>query len=148
MLVDQIGAELLAHLIVCGTCSRIFVAQEQSIGDVGCVEGRRIVSQSKLKWQERRSNLALWHLADPTLDDYLFDRLTLDEREALEHHTGCCSQCAQELRRRETLVALIKACLSERQAGENASSTANSVVHVQVARSRFSVCFKNKLGNR
>lgn len=148
MLVDQIGAELLAHLIACGTCSRIFVAQQHSIGDLGCVEGRRIISQSKVKWQERRSNLALRHLADQTLEDYLFDRLTFDEREALEHHTGCCSQCAQELRRRETLVALIRAGLSERRTAKNTSSTANGVVQVQVAHCGVSVCFNNKLGSR
>jgi hypothetical protein len=50
-LVDRISAELLDHLIVCRTCSVIFAAQEHSLGEVGCVEGRRISSQVKLRWQ-------------------------------------------------------------------------------------------------
>jgi hypothetical protein len=147
MLVDQIGAELLDHLIVCRTCLLIFMAQQRSIGEAGCVEGMRVVSQSNLRWQERRSNLAHRHLTEQTLDDYLFDRFTLDELHAIEHHINCCSQCAQAFRQRETLATLIKAALSDRQAGMGSSSNANGVVRVQVFPLGFSACFKNKLGN-
>jgi len=82
-LMDQISAELLDHLIACRTCSVIFSAQEHSLGEAGCVEGRRISSQSRLKWQERRATLALQHLTEQTVDDYLFDRLSCDERQPL-----------------------------------------------------------------
>jgi hypothetical protein len=147
MLVDQIGAELLDHLIVCRTCLLIFMAQEHSIGEAGCVEGMRIVSQSNVRWQERRSNLAHRHFTEQTLDDYLFDRFTLDERRAIEHHISCCSRCAQEFRQRETLATVIKAALSERQAGMHTSSNAIGVIRGHVSHSGFSACFKNKLGN-
>jgi hypothetical protein len=70
-LVDRISAELLDHLIVCRTCSVIFAAQQHSLGEVGCVEGRGISSQAKLRWQERRSALAIRHLTEQTVDDYL-----------------------------------------------------------------------------
>src|SRR5215475_178395 len=85
-LVDQISAELLDHLLACRTCSGIVAAQEHSLGEAGCVEGQRIVSESRVKWQERRANLALKHLTDETLDDYIFDRLAFDERQPIEHH--------------------------------------------------------------
>ncbi len=132
-LVDHIGAELLDHLIVCKICSLVFAAQEDSIGEAGCVQGRRIVSQSQVKLQERRATLALGHLTEQTLDDYLFNRLTSDERKALEHHIDRCSPCAQEIRQRETLVTLIRTVLSERQAGTDTSSTATGVLHVQLS---------------
>jgi hypothetical protein len=147
MLVDQIGAELLDHLIVCRRCLLVFMAQDRSIREAGCVKGMRVVSQSNVRWQERRSNLAHRHLTEQTLDDYLFDRFTLDELHAIKHHISCCSQCAQELRQRETLATLIKAAFSDRQAGMQTSSNANGVMRVQVSPLGFSACFKKKLGN-
>jgi hypothetical protein len=139
MLVDQIDAELLDHLIVCRSCFLVFVDQECSLGEAGCIEGIRIVSQSKVRWQERRLNLALQHLTEQTLDDYVFDRLTSDERQSIEHHIKCCSQCAEEIRQRDTLVTLIKAALSERRADSNTSSSATGVVQVRVSTRAFSV---------
>jgi hypothetical protein len=143
-LVDQIGAELLDHLIACRSCLLIFVAQEDSIGDAGCIEGIRIVSQSQLTWQERRSSLAIRHLTEQTMDDFLFDRFIRDERQAIEHHLRSCSQCLQEIHQRATLIALIKASLSRRE--ETSSSGINGVVQVRVSDTDFSACFKNKLG--
>ena len=143
-LVDQIGAELLNHLILCRRCLLIFVAQQDSIGDAGCVVGKRIVSQSELRWQERRSSLALRHLTEQTMDDFLFDRFISDERQAIEHHHRICSQCLQEIQKRATLSALIKAALSRRE--ETSSSGVNGVVQVRVSDTDFSACFKNKLG--
>ena len=145
MLVDQIGAELLDHLIGCRRCWLIFVAQEDSIGEAGCVEGIRIVTQSEHRWQEWRLTLALEHLTEQTLDDYLFDRFTGDELLAVEHHISCCSGCAQEIHKRAALIALIKATLSRRE--ETISSGVNGVVQVRVSDNDFSACFKNKLGN-
>jgi hypothetical protein len=104
-LVDQIGAELLDHLIACRKCLLIFAAQEDSIGEAGCIEGIRIVSQSELRWQERRSCLALRHLTEQTMDDFLFDRFISDERQAIEHHLRNCSRCLQEIHQRATLYA-------------------------------------------
>jgi hypothetical protein len=144
MLVDQIGAELLDHLLACRRCLLIFIAQEDSMGEAGCIEGIRIISQSELRWQERRSNLAFRHLTEQTMDDYLFDRFISDERQAIEHHLRSCSQCLQEIHQRATLIALIKAALSSRE--ETSSSGVNGVVQVRVSDTDFSACFKNKLG--
>jgi hypothetical protein len=55
-LVDRISADLLDHLIVCRTCSVIFAAQEHSLGEVGCVEGRRTQCAKTI---EERETLAL-----------------------------------------------------------------------------------------
>jgi hypothetical protein len=143
-LVDKIGAELLNHLITCRKCLLIFMAQEDSIGEAGCIEGIRIVSQSELRWQERRSSLALEHLTEQTMDDFLFDRFISDERQAIEHHLRSCSHCLQEIHQRATLIALIKTALSRRQ--ETSSSGVNGVVQVRVSDTDFSACFKNKLG--
>jgi len=71
-LVDEIGVELLDHLIVCRTCFAIFAAQKRSLEEVGCVEGRRIVLQSKVKWHERRVDLHRRHQAEKTLDNCIF----------------------------------------------------------------------------
>jgi len=133
MLVDQIDAELLDHLIVCRACFLTFVAQERSLGEAGCIEWIRIVSQSKVRWQERRLNLALRHLTEQTLDDYLFGRLTGDELQSLDHHIDCCSQCAEYIHQRETLITLIRAALTERQADLNNSSRTTGVVQVRVS---------------
>jgi hypothetical protein len=145
-LLDQISAELLDHLIACGTCSVIFAAQEHSLGEAGCVEGRRISSQSKLRWQERRSTLALRHLTEQTVDDYLFDRLSYDERQPLAHHISCCSQCAKTLQERETLATWIRAAFHEREHGVNPSSNPTAVVQVQFSACALSLCLKSKLG--
>jgi hypothetical protein len=147
MLVDQLGAELLDHLIVCRACFLIFVAQKRSLGEAGCVEGIRIVSQSKVRWQERRLNLALRHLTEQTLDDYLFGRLTGDERQSLDHHIDCCSRCVEEIHQRETLVTLIRAALFEREADSNTSSCSTGVVQVRVSTRAFTVP-KEQVENR
>jgi hypothetical protein len=146
-LVDQMSTALLDHLIGCRTCSAIFVAQKHSLGEAGCVEGQRIVSESKIRWQERRANLALRHLTEQTLDDYLFDRLACDEREPVEHHLSCCPQCAKTIEERETLATWIKAAFYEREHGTNTSSNLTAVIQVQCSARGLSVCLKSKLGN-
>jgi hypothetical protein len=40
-----------------------------------CVDGRRIVSECQVRGREGRSAVALRHVREETLDDYLFDRL-------------------------------------------------------------------------
>ena len=114
-LVDRIGSEMLDHLIDCQTCRATFTAQDRSLGDAGCLEGRRIVSQSRVKWQERRSALARCHITEEILDDYIFDRLTCEEREPLEHHARSCVSCARLISQREALVRCIKAVFRERK---------------------------------
>jgi hypothetical protein len=141
-LVDQISAELLDHLIACRTCSVIFAAQEHSLGEAGCVVVRRISSQAKLRWQERRSILALRHLTEQTLDDYLFDRLSSDERQPLAHHISNCSQCAKTIEERETLATWIRAAFHERERGVNSTA----VVQVQFSACALSLYLKSRLG--
>jgi hypothetical protein len=145
-LLDQISAELLDHLIACRTCSVIFAAQEHSLGDAGCVEGKRISSRSRLKWQERRSTLALRHLTEQTVDDYLFDRLSCDERQPLAHHISCCSQCAKTIEERETLATWIRAAFYEREHGVDPSSSPTAVVRVLFSACALSLCMASKLG--
>jgi hypothetical protein len=79
VLVDQISAELLDHLIVCRTCSVIFAAQEHSLEEAECVEGKRITSESTVRCEDRGANLAIRHLTEQSLDDYIFDRLACDQ---------------------------------------------------------------------
>jgi len=139
-LVDQMSAELLDHLTACRTCSGIFAAQEHSLGEAGCLEGQRIVSESKVRWQEHRANLALKHLTDETLDDYLFDRLACDERRPVEHHLRGCPQCAKTIQQRETMAGWIRAAFHERERSRNA------VIQVQCSARALSVCLQSKLG--
>jgi hypothetical protein len=139
-LVDQMSAELLDHLIACRNCSVIFAAQEHSLEEAGCVEGQRIVSESKVRWQQRRANLALRHLTEQTLDDYLFDRLACDERQPLEHHLSCCSQCAKAAEEGETLATWIRAAFHERKHCVKTSSNPKAVLQVQRSGSGPSVC--------
>jgi hypothetical protein len=115
-LVDQISADLLDHLIACRRCLVVFAAQEHSVGEAGCVEGRRISSQTKLRLQERRSSLALQHLTEQTVDDYLFDRLSCDEQQPLAHHLSCCLQCAETIEERKTLATWIRTAFDEESA--------------------------------
>jgi hypothetical protein len=142
-LVDRMSAELLDHLIACRRCSGIFAAQGQPLGEAGCVEGQRIVSESKVRWQERRANLALKHLTDEALDDYIFDRLASDERLPVDHHLGGCPQCAKAIQQRETLATWIRAAFHERE--RNAPSTPTGVIQVQCSARALSVCLKSKL---
>ena len=145
-LVDRISAELLDHLIACRTCSGIFAAQQQSLEEAGCIEGRRIVSESKVRWQERRASLALSHLTDETLDDYIFDRLALDERQPIEHHLRRCPQCAKTIQQRETMATCIKAAFHERERSRNARSIPTAFIQVQCSARALSVCLKSELG--
>jgi len=140
MLVDQITAELLDHLIVCRTCSIIFATQKRSLGEAECVEGKRIALESTFRWQDRGANLSLQHLTEQTLDDYIFDRLACDERQPLEHHLSCCSQCAKAAEERETLATWIRAAFYERKHGVNTSSNPTAVLQVQRSGSALSVC--------
>lgn len=142
-LVDRISAELLDHLIACRTCSAAFAAQEHSVEEVGCVEGRRIVSESKVRWQERRANLALRHLTDETLDDYIFDRLAFDERQPIEHHLKGCPQCAKTIQQQRTMATWIRAAFHERK--RNARSVPTAVIQVQCSARALSVCLESKL---
>jgi hypothetical protein len=144
-LVDQMSTELLDHLIACRTCSGIFAAQEHSLGEAGCIEGQRIVSESKVRWQEHRANLALKHLTDETLDDYIFDRLACDERQPIEHHLRGCPQCAKTIQQRETIATWIRAAFHERERSRNAS-TPTAVIQVQCSARALSVCLKSRLG--
>lgn len=145
-LVDRMSAELLDHLIACRMCSSIFAGQEQSLGEAGCVEGRRLVSESKVSWQERRANLALKHLTEETLDDYIFDRLACDEWQPVEHHLSHCPQCAKAIQQRETLATWIRAAFHERERNRNAPSTTSGVIQVQCSARALSVWLKSKLG--
>jgi hypothetical protein len=111
---DQIDRELLDHLIACRTCTTIFAAQKNSIGGAGCVVGRRIVSQSEVRRQEHRFTLAVGHVTEETLDEYLFDRLTADEIELLDYHARFCSQCANRILERQRLISCMKAVFRER----------------------------------
>lgn len=145
-LVDRMSGELLDHLIVCRTCSSIFAGQEQSLEEAGCVVGRRIVSESKVRWQERRANLALKHLTEETLDDYIFDRLACDEWQPVEHHLGRCPPCAKAIQQRETLATWIRAAFHERERNRNAPATPTGIIQVQSSAWALSVCLKSKLG--
>ena len=131
VLLDQMSAELLDHLIVCRPCSVVFVTQRHSLGEAECVEGKRIASESTLRWKDRGANLALRHVTEQTLDDYIFDRLACDERQPLEHHLSCCSQCAKTAEERETLATWIRAAFYERKHGVNTSSNPTAVLQVQ-----------------
>jgi hypothetical protein len=128
---DQIDRELLDHLIACRTCSAIFAAQKNSIGEAGCVVGRRIVSQSEVRWQEHRSALALRHATEETLDEYLFDRLTADEIEPLEYHARFCSQCAIRILELETLISCMKVVFRERLNAVKSAPSAQALVGVR-----------------
>jgi hypothetical protein len=128
---DQIDRELLDHLLACRTCSAIFAAQRNSIGEAGCVVGRRIVSQSEVRWQEHRFTLALRHVTDETLDEYLFDRLTTDEIEPLEYHARFCTQCANRILERETLISCMKVIFRERLNAVKSAPSAQALVGVR-----------------
>jgi hypothetical protein len=139
-LVDQMSAELLDHLIVCRTCSVVFATQEHSLGEAECVEGKRIASEATVRSKDRGANFALRHVTEQTLDDYLFDRLACDERQPLEHHLSCCSQCAKTAQEQETLATWIRAAFYERKHGVNTSSNPTAVLQVQRSASTLSVC--------
>jgi hypothetical protein len=131
-LVDRICATLLDHLTACRMCSSIFAGQEQSLEEAGCLEGQRIISESRVRWQERRANLAVNHLTDETLDDYIFGRLACDEWEAAKHHLGRCPRCAKAIQERETLATWIRAAFHERKRNPDAPSTP-AIIQVQCA---------------
>jgi hypothetical protein len=138
--VDQISAELLDRLFACRTCSVIFATQKRSLGETECVEGKRIAFESTVRWQDRGANLALQHLTEQTLDDYIFDRLACDERQPLEHHLSCCSQCAKAAEEGETLATWIRAAFHERKHCVKTSSNPKAVLQIQRSGSSLSVC--------
>jgi hypothetical protein len=74
---------------------------------------QRIVLQSKVKWHGRRVDLHRRRQSEKTLDNYIFGRCTSNEQKALAEHLDACSLCAKEIRRRETMVTLLKAVLSK-----------------------------------
>jgi hypothetical protein len=139
-LIDQIDRELLDHLIACRTCSTVFAAQNNSIEEAGCVVGQCIVSQSQVRWQERRLTLALRHVSDETLDEYLFDRLTPEEMEPLEYHSQLCSLCAKKILERETLIGCLKVIFREKLNTVRSSSTPQAVVDVRFPERVLTVC--------
>jgi hypothetical protein len=145
-LIDEISADLLDHLIACRRCSIIFAAQEHSLGEAGCVEGRRISSQTKLRWQERRSSLALQHLTEQTVDDYLFDRLSCDEQQPLAHHLSCCLQCAETIEERKTLATWIRRALMSEGLTQAVLDITQRSYKYNFPERALSLCFKTALG--
>jgi hypothetical protein len=120
-LVDRIGEELLDHLCACHRCSAVFAAQEHSLANAGCIVGMRMVSESRVKWAQRKAALALGHVTAETLDDYLFNRLTVEEKAAVNDHVSFCIHCANEFSGRETLITCIKAAFCETHDTDNPS---------------------------
>jgi hypothetical protein len=110
--VNQIGSQLFDHLIACGTCRAIFAGQKRSLEEAGCIEGRLIVQQTKIKSHEGPVDLKHGCPTDENLDNYIFGRCTSNEQESLAEHLDACSLCAEEIRRRETMRTLLKAVLS------------------------------------
>jgi hypothetical protein len=129
-LVDRIGKGLLDHLGKCQRCFLIFAAQEESIECSGCMEGRRIVSESQVKWEQRQSLLALQQLTGDVIEEYLFDRLTEGEKAAVECHATSCFRCGNELRDRRALIGCIRAALL--QANEDGDTHTQMVTAVNV----------------
>lgn len=121
-LVDEISAEMLDHLIACRTCSAIFAAQQHSLGETECVEGKQIASESVGRRQHRNSDLATRHVSEESLDDCIFDRLASDKQQALDYHLHCCSQCAKTAKEREIMASWLKAAFYQREHGVNTSS--------------------------
>jgi hypothetical protein len=138
-LVDRIGVALLQHLCVCGTCFAVFAAQQDLLETAGCVEGMRIVSHSRVKWEERRASLASSHINEGTLDDYLFGRLTSDEDDALIHHAAECLRCARAIVDRQQLIACIKSALSKRPLLTHQGTALVGAVSVQLPSYSFGV---------
>lgn len=138
-LVDRIGVELLRHLCVCQTCFATFAAQQESLETAGCVDGMRIVSHSRVAWEERRSKLASSHIHEAVLDDYLFGRLTNEEEDALVHHTAQCLPCARAIVNQESLIACIKSVLNKRSRAADRKTELLGAVSVRLSSHSFSV---------
>ena len=138
-LVDRIGVELLKHLCKCRICFAVFAAQEESLETAGCVEGMRIVSHSRVSWEERRAALASSHIEEGTLDDYIFGRLTSEEEDALIHHAAECLPCARAIVNRENLIACIKAALSKRPQHTKEEADVIGAVNVRLPSQSFAI---------
>jgi hypothetical protein len=80
-------------------------------------------------------------LTEQTVDDYLFDRLSSDERQPISHHISNCSQCAKTIEERETLATWIRAAFHERERGVNSTA----VLEVQFSACGLSLYLKSKL---
>ncbi len=66
-LVDRVDKTFLDHLCACRRCSTVFVAQKDSIGNAGCIEGMRIISQSQVASERRKTTLAFGMLPETFL---------------------------------------------------------------------------------
>jgi hypothetical protein len=138
-LVDRIGEILLGHLSECQTCFSVFAAQIVSLEQAGCVEGKRILSQSQLDWEEHRSKLALQHLTRDVLEDYVFNRLTTGEKEALESHASWCADCRREIKDRRALVECMKLAFARLDSAESKTGTATAI-NVRFPERAISTC--------
>lgn len=130
-LVDRIGGLLLDHIASCQTCSSVFAAQQKSISAAGCVEGKRIVSELEIRWESERTIVALRHVTEELLDNYLFGRLSAGELQALDSHAASCSICLNKIDRRRGLIACIKAAFEKRAEGVNSLPHHHGAVSVQ-----------------
>lgn len=139
-LVDEISAEMLDHLIACRTCAAIFAAQQHSLGETECVEGKQIAFESVGRREHRNPKLATRHLSEESLDDYIFDRLASDEQQALDYHLRCCSQCAKTAKEQEILASWLKAAFNQREPGVNTSSIPAMLLPVGHYASALPVC--------
>lgn len=139
-LVDEISTEMLDHLIACRSCSAIFAAQQHSLGETECVEGKQIASESAGRRQHRKANLGTRHITEEILDDDIFDRHAPDEQQALDYHLGCCSQCAKTAKEREILPSWLRAAFYQREHGVNTSSIPAMLLPIRHYASALPVC--------
>ena len=139
-LVDEISAKMLDHLIACRTCSAVFAAQQHSLEETECVEGKQITSESVGRRRHRNPNLVTRHVSQEILDDYIFDRLASDERQRVENHLNSCSQCAEAGEQQKILVSSIRAAFYQQEHGVNTSSIPAALLPVEHYASALPVC--------
>jgi hypothetical protein len=57
------------------------------------------------------------HATEAALEEYCFNRLSIDRSQALETHLTLCDDCSKRLEHRKRFIAVIKAALSRPREG-------------------------------
>ena len=120
--VDEMEAALIKHVLACRHCLAMALYRQETLAESGCDKYRRTLAAMHAELEKRAALLSSEHIADDTLEEHCFNRLSQDASRKLEEHLAVCAPCAKKRNDRLEFIACMRGAL---QLLEHPESPAN-----------------------
>lgn len=121
---------LLTHALNCRECLAVVLFEDVSLADKGCQGYRELLQKMRSALRTHLSLEADGHVNDDVLDEYFFNRLSVDETARLEKHVLLCDGCARLLHARQLFFICVRAALRDKEADKPDSPHLSGVLGV------------------